>query len=169
MVSANISRIVLPLKSAKAALHVPESARPFLARAAQLPSQLFGVFRADHVPVSTISLASFNRLHEPPAAFGVPFDTCASHVPRISGPFPTLAIHMPVSSAVELCSCAAALPKRLVAKQQAQIKYERVVTRVPRLMCAPVSVVGREPALFAHLPDRPFATRIPTRTAFTNL
>jgi hypothetical protein len=148
------------LKSAKAALHVPESAPPFLARADQLPSQLFAVFRADHVPVSTISLASFKRLHEPLAAFGVPCDTCASQVPRISGPFPTLAVHIPVSSLVELCPRAVTPIARLTtAKQKAQNKKDRVAIRIEPCMCAPVSVVGRKQAGLSPLASLPFRPR----------
>src|ERR1700751_2033783 len=140
--------MVLPLKSAKFALHVPESARPFLARAVQLPSQLFGVFRADHVPVSTISLASLKRLHEPLAAFGVPCDTCASHVPRISGPSPTLAVHIPVSSFVELCPRAVPPIVRLItAKQKAQNKKDRIAIRTERCMCAPSFSIRKQAAL----------------------
>lgn len=129
-----------------------------MARAVQLPSQLFGAFRADHVPVSTISLASFNKLHDPLAAFGVPCDTCASQVPRIRGPFPTLAVHIPVRSLVGLCPRAVTPTARLItAIQKVQNKKDQIAIRIESCMCAPISVIPREQAALSPLASPPLA------------
>ena len=106
MVKVSISLNVLPLNSRSSALQVPESERPFPARAVQLPCQLCAVFLADQVPCNAISPASVNKLQEPLAAFGLVVDISASHMPSIIGPFPTVAFHLPVSSAGELCASA---------------------------------------------------------------
>ena len=67
-----MSSNVFPLKPARSACHVPESARPAPARAVQVPCQcgtvsLAGAFtlRADHVPSRTMRLESSRSVHEP--------------------------------------------------------------------------------------------------------
>src|SRR2546426_7961336 len=70
-----MSSNVFPLKPARSACHVPESARPAPARAVQVPCQcgtvsLAGAFtlRADHVPSRIMPLESSRSVQEPLAA-----------------------------------------------------------------------------------------------------
>src|SRR5437016_11694980 len=100
-----MSSNVFPLKPARSACHVPESARPAPARAVQVPCQggtvsLAGEFtlRADHVPSRTIRLESSRSAHEPLAASDAAISAhrlppkvalapaVAPHAPRGAGP-----------------------------------------------------------------------------------
>ena len=106
-----MSSNVFPLKPARSACHVPESARPAPARAVQVPCQcgtvsLVGAFtlRADHVPSRIMRLESSRSVHEPLAASGASIS--AHHLPRKVPLAPAVAPHTPRSTGRDSCASA---------------------------------------------------------------
>ena len=106
-----MSSNVFPLKPARSACHVPESARPAPARAVQVPCQCGTVsladaftLRADHVPSRTMRLESSRSVHEPLA----PSDASISahHLPRKVPLVPAVAPHTPRSTGRDSCASA---------------------------------------------------------------
>src|SRR5260370_28233592 len=90
-----MSSKVLPLKSAIAASHVPETVLLFCIRADQVPRQPLVDFRADQVPSRTTWLLSLTSAQEPLAAFLASGRTRANQRPRRNRLGPAVAIQLP--------------------------------------------------------------------------
>jgi len=97
-VRLSMSSKVLPLKSAIAAFHVPETVLPFIIRADQVPRQPLADFRADQVPSRTTWLLSPKSAQEPLAAFLAAGRTWADQRPRRNLFCPAVAIQLPFSA-----------------------------------------------------------------------
>src|ERR1700731_3948884 len=92
-----MSSKVLPLKSAIAAFHVPETFLPSI-RAVQVPCQPLANFRADQVPSRTIWWFSPRSVQEPRATFLLGGRTWADHLPWKVRFDPAVAIQLPRST-----------------------------------------------------------------------
>ena len=96
-VRLSISSNVLPLKSANAAFHVPETVLPSI-RAVHVPRQPSANFRADQVPSRTIWSFSLRSVQEPRAIFLLGGRTWADHLPWKVRFDPAVAIQLPRST-----------------------------------------------------------------------